>query len=292
MLFKFLKIIYYILFLLDRIIGLFAKKFEFLLYLKEYIEGKSYKIISISNEKVKFFTPNKAVNLRVKRFYSKEPGTLEWIDNFDNNNEIIFWDIGSNIGLFSIYASIKHKKIKVYSFEPSTSNLRTLSRNISINNLQEKIIINQFPLTLKSNTYQILKETSFQEGCSLNSFGEDFGFDGNIIYEKNSYKVFGNNINNLIENKILELPDYIKIDVDGIEHLILEGADKCLNSDKLKSISVELNEDFIDQKNRVQKILLDNKFIFLSKNKSEDNPNSKNITTYNYIFQKQIDYVK
>ena len=286
MLFKFSKFIYYILFSLDKIIGLFGKKFEFLLYLKEYIESKSYKKITIQNTKIKFFVPNKAVNLRVKRFYSKEPGTLEWIDNFNNDN-IIFWDIGSNIGLFSIYASIKHKKIKVYSFEPSTSNLRVLSRNISINNLQEKIIINQFPLTLKHNTYQILKETRFQEGCASNLFGEDFGFDGNKIYEKNSYKVFGNNINNLIENKILEIPDYIKIDVDGIEHLILEGADKYLNSDKIKSISVELNEDFIDQKTRVKKILLDNNFLFVSKNKGEDNPNSKILSTYNYIFQKK-----
>ena len=285
MLHKFTKLIYLILFYLDKFIGLYAKKFEFLLYLKEYIEGKSYRTIKIQNSKIKFFVPTKGVNLRVKRFYSKEPGTLEWIDNFNNDN-IIFWDIGSNIGLFSIYASIKHKKIKVYSFEPSTSNLRVLSRNISINNLQEKIIINQFPLTQISNTYQVLKETRFQEGCALNSFGEDFGFDGNKIYEKNSYKVFGNNINNLVENKILEIPNYIKIDVDGIEHLILEGANKFLDSFKIKSISVEINEDFIEQKIRVEKILLDNNFLFKSKNKSEDNANAKKISTFNYIFQK------
>ena len=29
--------------------------------------------------------------------------------------------------------------------------------------------------------------------------------------------------------KILDIPDYIKIDVDGIEHLILEGGNKYLN---------------------------------------------------------------
>ncbi len=287
MLSKFSKLIYLILLFLDKAISLFDKKFEFLLYLKEYIEGKSYKIINIQGQKIKFFVPNKAVNLRIKRFYTKEPGTLEWIDNFKINNKIIFWDIGSNIGLFAIYASLKHKNIKVYSFEPSTSNLRTLSRNISINNLQEKIIINQFPLTLKSNTYEALRETSFQEGCASNSFGEDFGFDGNKIYEKNSYQVFGNNINNLVENEILEIPDYIKIDVDGIEHLILEGANKYLNSNKLKSISVEINEDFIDQKIRVQEILLENNFVFFSKNKSEDNPVTKNISGYNYIFLKK-----
>ena len=57
MLFKFSKLIYFVLLFLDKIISLFAKKFEFLLYLKEYIEGKSYKTINIYNEKIKFFIP-------------------------------------------------------------------------------------------------------------------------------------------------------------------------------------------------------------------------------------------
>ena len=36
------------------------------------------------------------------------------------------------------------------------------------------------------------------------------------------------------------------IDVDGIEHLILEGGNKYLKNDKLKSLSVEINENFKD----------------------------------------------
>ena len=32
------------------------------------------------------------------------------------------------------------------------------------------------------------------------------------------------------KNKILEIPDYIKIDVDGIEYLILEGGDRYLKN--------------------------------------------------------------
>ena len=38
------------------------------------------------------------------------------------------------------------------------------------------------------------------------------------------YDLFGVNIKFLLDNKLLDIPDYIKIDVDGIEHLILEGA--------------------------------------------------------------------
>ena len=43
-----------------------------------------------------------------KYFFSKEPETLEWIDNFSKDSSI-FWDIGANIGLYSIYNSIKIK---------------------------------------------------------------------------------------------------------------------------------------------------------------------------------------
>ena len=286
MLFKFAKIIYFFLVLLNNFISLFAKRFEFLLYLKEFIELNSYKKLIIEDKEIKFFVPNKAVNLRVKRLFTKEPGTLKWIDKFDKKKRIIFWDIGSNIGLFSIYAATKFSNIKVISFEPSTSNLRTLSRNISINNLQEKIIINQFPLTRKQNSYLELKETKFQEGCALNVFGEDFDSEGNKIIQTNSYSIFGNSINNLIDNKILELPDYIKIDVDGIEHLILEGGDKYLKHPKIKSISVEINNNFEIQKKSINDILIKNDFVLKSKNSSNDNPYTLNINTENYIYEK------
>ena len=65
---------------------------------------------------------------------------LEWINTFDKP-KFIFWDIGSNIGLYSIYNAIKNENSKTISFELSTSNLRVLSRNISLNNLQNKIEI-------------------------------------------------------------------------------------------------------------------------------------------------------
>ena len=56
-----------------------------------------------------------------------------------------FWDVGANIGLYSIYAGMKFKNIEIICFEPSTSNTRALSRNISINNLYNKIILGEKP---------------------------------------------------------------------------------------------------------------------------------------------------
>ena len=63
-----------------------------------------------------------------------------------------------------------HKDIKVISFEPSTSNLRVLSRNISINNLSDKISINQFALSDLVNVHETMNETKFEEGYSMSTF--------------------------------------------------------------------------------------------------------------------------
>jgi hypothetical protein len=40
-------------------------------------------------------------------------------------------------------------------------------------------------------------------------------------------------------------PDFLKIDVDGIEHFILRGGMDVLNN--VSSVLIEINDDFIDQ---------------------------------------------
>ena len=76
---------------------------------------------------------------RVDTYFSKEPETLEWIDSFQEKENLIFWDIGANIGLYSIYNTLKNNNSKTIAFEPSTSNLRILSRNISINSFEDNV---------------------------------------------------------------------------------------------------------------------------------------------------------
>ena len=88
------------------------------------------------------------------------------------------------------------------------------------------------PLTNKENIFQDMKEGQFIEGVAMNSFGEKFGFDGKVFQANMKYNLLGTSMNYLIENSILDIPDYIKIDVDGIEHLILKGGDKFLMNKK------------------------------------------------------------
>lgn len=285
------KIVFFIsskcIFLIEKLIILTTNK-SILAWHKEFIESLSYKKIEILNSKISFFVPNHLVEWRVNTFYKAEPETLEWIDSFESKDSLIFWDIGANIGLYSIYNSLKNKNSTTIAFEPSTSNLRVLSRNISINNLDNKIKIFTPPLSNVENKFLTMKESTFQEGGATHSFGESFDFEGKKFSSKMNYKIFGTNINFLIDNKILDIPNYIKIDVDGIEHLILEGGSKYLKDKKIKSLSVEINENFTEQKTKVLDIMKKNNFKILHKKQDENTfgDNSKHIYSriFNYIF--------
>lgn len=286
--FFFFKFIVFLNFLFFKI-----TKRNFLFYLKQFLREDSNQTIKILGRNVFFFVPNSLTKWRVDTFFSKEPETLEWIDNFENKKgggkKITFWDIGGNIGLYSIYAAVKHQNIDVTTFEPSTSNLLTLSRNISINNLNEKIKICQFPLTDKNNSFLMMKESSLEEGGALHVFGENFDFEGKKFIEKNLYKIYGTSINYLLDNKILETPDYIKIDVDGIEHLILLGANKHLQNPKIKSLSIEINDQFLEQHDKILNIMKLNNFITLHKKHNDElhKKNSKFSKSFNYVFIKK-----
>ena len=272
---------------LDKIFKIITKR-SILIWFNDFIEERSYKSIKILDKEIKFFVPNQLLEWRVDTYFSKEPETLEWIDRFQEKENLIFWDIGANIGLYSIYNSLKHPKSTTIAFEPSSSNLRVLTRNISINNLEKNIKVVSIPLTNKENIFQEMNEGQFVEGGALNSFGEKFDFEGKEFKPIMKYNLLGTTINYFLENSILDIPDYIKIDVDGIEHLILEGGDKFLNDKKVKSLSIEINENFKEQYEKVLNLMNKYEFKLLHKKHNDDmfSDQSKYKNTYNYIFKK------
>ena len=269
---------------MDKIFKTLTKR-SVLIYFNDFIQDSAYKSINILDKEIKFFIPNQLLNWRVDTFFTKEPETLEWIDNFEKKENLTFWDIGANIGLYSIYNSLKNPKSTTIAFEPSSSNLRVLTRNISINNLEKNIKVVSMPLTNKKTIFQEMKEAQFIEGGAMNSFGEKFDFEGKEFQTTMKYNLLGTTMNYFIENSILEIPDYIKIDVDGIEHLILEGGDKFLTHQKVKSLSIEINENFKEQYETVLDLMEKNKFKILHKKHNDDLfEKSKFNKVYNYVF--------
>ena len=283
---KFSYFIFNIIAIFDKLLFLFFKR-SFLIYFGDKFNSYLYIRRKINNKVFKFFTPNSITRWRANTLEKEEPKTIRWIENFNKTSkDLIFWDIGANIGLYSLYSAKIHKNIKIISFEPSPSNLRVLSRNISINNLHNKITIFQIPLTDKGNAFLQMNESKFMEGWAMHTFGQNKGLDGKKLITENKYKIFGTSIKNILDNKILEIPNYIKIDVDGIENLILAGAKNYLDSKKIRSIMIEVDENYKTQVNQIQRIM--KKYNFSLKGKHNlPHTDKKFDKTFNYLYEKK-----
>ena len=173
---------------------------------------------------------------RFEDIESLEPTTLTWIDEFTENS--VLWDIGANIGSYSIYASLT-KKMRVIAFEPSPFNIEFLSRNIWLNNLESLITVVPNPLSSDATQAKLLMK-SIEWGNSGSTFGENYAEDGQPIDVEFEYQTIGFSMDQAMAWLGLAQPDYIKLDVDGIEGLILSGGAKVLS--KVKSVLVEMPE--------------------------------------------------
>lgn len=224
------------------------------------VVNKIYSIIkTLDNfEKIKIDEENKIYLLdtnwltryRIQSFYSKEPETINWINNFQSGT---FWDIGANVGLYSIYASKINKNLKTISFEPSVLNLEILSKNIYKNNQQDNIKIVTNPLSNK-NKFDKFYLSNLDEGGANSSFGKKI--NDVLYYHTNSI-----NCEKLISLYNLEEPKYVKIDIDGNELEVLESIFKVFNNIESFLIEVETEKEEIlniMKKNNYQIIFSDN----------------------------------
>ena len=61
---------------------------------------------------------------------------------------------------------------------------------------------------------------SADEGGALSAFKVDYGHDGKPMNSDIKYNMLGFSLDDLFKNILTETPSLIKIDKDGIEHLI------------------------------------------------------------------------
>jgi FkbM family methyltransferase len=144
---------------------------------------------------------------------------------------------------------------KVVAFEPNVLNLLPLVQNINANNLQDKIVLAPMPLT-DQNTISNFLLSDFELGSAMSAFGSDYGWDGNKLKSIASYQTTGVSIDNLLRLfPELGKPNLIKLDVDGIESLILQGGMSTLSGPSVRSILVEVNPQLDPNKILIEEIL-------------------------------------
>jgi len=197
---------------------------------------------------------------RFDTLLDKEPETIEWIESFKPGETL--WDIGANVGIYSIYAA--KCGVKVIAFEPHFANYLQLCINIMLNNLQDSVLPLCLALT-QQKSINTINLASIDFGTSMSSFGSNLDFRGNPYMPVFKQGMVGYDIDSFIEDFKLSKPDHIKIDVDGIELDIVKGAAKTFANNTVKSISIELIDTDHTQVNGVNEILNKAGFNFVHK---------------------------
>jgi len=219
--------------------------------------------VSHGNLKLRLAAPNSLCDWRASTFSTKEPETLEWIDSIPENS--VLWDVGANIGLYSVYAA-KKRGCLVWAFEPSVFNLELLARNIYENDLTGKICI--VPLALSDSLgASKMRMTTTEWGGALSTFGQDFGWDGAAIRQVFEFQTVGLSMEDAMQRLAIPQPDYIKMDVDGLEHFILKGGVSVLRG--IEGMLIEVNDDFYEQAEQCRKLLSESGLILKEKRHSD-----------------------
>lgn len=150
----------------------------------------------------------------------------------------VFFDIGANIGYYSILASkLVGEKGAVVAFEPVISNLTFLHRHVELNNAKNVRVLS-FALSDKQSIASFsLGQNSAMGHLSENGKGENLVYVPTVSLDE-------------IAAKMNLMPDVMKIDVEGAEMDVFAGAENVLRTAKptifLSTHSPELRRDCLE----------------------------------------------
>ncbi len=239
-------------------------------------------IFSIPGEvKSKYLVTNPLLLWRAKTFFEKEPETIQWIYSLKHGE--VFFDIGANVGMYSILAGLKG--LSVYSFEPESGNNYYLNRNIIINNLSGTIKAYQFAIG-ESESIGLLSLTDTQPGAAHTYFGDNAYYKQvhfPVVYEQGC---FSTTLDNLVYKYNLPFPSHLKIDVDGIESKIIKGGSRVIEDNRLKTILIEINEG-LEEDQWIIDFLLSNNFKIIAQSKGTLSIKDKK-SVREYVFERRL----
>lgn len=167
----------------------------------------AYSQVDLQNMKFNYRTDDKYIGQRIALDkYEKYETTM--IMSQVNMNSVVL-DVGANIGYYTLLLAKIVKK--VYAFEPDTENFKILEKNVEENNLTNVVLVNK-----------AVGDENTKVGIKKNT--DNYG---------DSRVVVGNKIDCVrLDDFIKEQVDLIKIDVQGFEPKVIEGAKKIIKKDR------------------------------------------------------------
>jgi len=142
----------------------------------------------------------------------------------------VFYDIGANIGYYSLLAAMENNQIQVVGFEPASGPLFYFRKNVQMNNFKN-IQIEPVALSHKEGeiTFYEIKNKKYTY-LEHNLAGE--GNAGGMVSGRNfvPIHVTSTTLDKYAQENKQEKIDLIKMDTEGTEHLILQQASHVLTS--------------------------------------------------------------
>ncbi len=145
------------------------------------------------------------------------------------NKNSVFFDVGAGIGMYSIFAA-RFVNGNIHSFEPVEENIQTIKINLKANSCNSKVKLNAVALSNKEGFGRMKKGKKL----FLSRL-----YDVSTNYHDNSINV--TKLDTYCSRHNIKHIDILKIDAEGHEPEIIEGAEKMLNAKKINIIILELD---------------------------------------------------
>lgn len=161
---------------------------------------------------------------------AKEPETVSWLEAALRPGDVLF-DVGANVGAYSLVAAAICEQVRVYAFEPGVTTFAQLSRNVLLNGVSDRV----FPLPIglaESSGLNVMIYSDLKPGAAGHQWGES-------AQGGPSLKTIVCRIDDLPIRFETPSPTLMKIDVDGYELGVLQGATHTLRSGAVRSLLVE-----------------------------------------------------
>lgn len=163
---------------------------------------------------------------------AKERHTVDWLERTLRPDDV-FYDVGANVGAYSLVAAVTQPGATVFSFEPGFESYAALCRNIALNELGGRITA--LPVALGSRTELVdFGYRRLAAGSAQHHVGRDAPFSPVF-----TQRLIGARLDDLVALLRLPAPTHVKVDVDGAELAVLAGAESLLASPALRELQVE-----------------------------------------------------